>query len=71
MPFGKHSFFLQFDIGINQLITVFLKWTLPSSNLDRFLSEIQNRTANSVYPDETARYEPSHLDLHCLHRCLF
>ena len=22
--------------------------------------------ANSVDPDETARYEPSHLDLHCL-----
>ena len=24
--------------------------------------------ANSVQPDETARHEPSHLDLHCLHR---
>ena len=23
--------------------------------------------ANSVNPDETALYEPSHLDLHCLH----
>ena len=23
---------------------------------------------NSVDPDEMARYEPSHLDLHCLHR---
>ena len=27
--------------------------------------------ANSVYPDETAQGEPSHLDLHCLHSCLF
>ena len=27
--------------------------------------------ANSVDPDETAHYEPSHLDLHCLHRYLF
>ena len=27
--------------------------------------------ANSVDPDETARYEPSHLDLHFLHRYLF
>ena len=27
--------------------------------------------ANSVYPDETARQEPSHLDLHCLYRYLF
>ena len=27
--------------------------------------------ANSVDPDETACYEPSHLDLHCFHRYLF
>ena len=27
--------------------------------------------ASSVDPDETARYEPSHLDLHCLQRYLF
>ena len=27
--------------------------------------------ANSVDPDETVRYKPSHLDLHCLHRHLF
>ena len=26
---------------------------------------------NSVDPDETAHYEPSHLDLHCLHKYLF
>ena len=26
--------------------------------------------ANSVDPDEMAHYEPSHLDLHCLHRYL-
>ena len=31
------------------------------------LAKIQNRLANSVDPDETARYEPSHLDLQCLH----
>ena len=36
-----------------------------------FQSEIKNRTANSVDPDEMAHYEPSHLDLHCLHRYLF
>ena len=30
----------------------------------------QNRMANSVDPDETAHYEPSHQDLHCLHRFL-
>ena len=27
--------------------------------------------ANSVDPDETARYEPSHLDLRCLQRYLY
>ena len=32
---------------------------------------LKNRMANSVDPDETARYKPSHLDLHCLHRYLF
>ena len=26
--------------------------------------------ANSADPNETARYEPSHLDQHCLHRYL-
>ena len=30
----------------------------------------QNRMSNSVEPDETAHYEPSHQDLHCLHRHL-
>ena len=35
-------------------------------------SKIKNRMANSVDPDdETAHYESSHLDLYCLHRCLF
>ena len=27
--------------------------------------------ANNVDPDETARYEPSHQDLHCLQKTLF
>ena len=31
----------------------------------------QNRMANSVDSDETARYEPSHLEVHCLHRYLY
>ena len=26
-----------------------------------------NRMANNLDPNEMARYEPSHLDLHCLH----
>ena len=30
-------------------------------------SAINNRMADSVDPDETARYEPSHLDVHYLH----
>ena len=36
-----------------------------------FQSKIKNRMATRVNPDKTARYEPSHLDLHCLHRYLF
>ena len=31
----------------------------------------KKRKANDVDPDETARYEPSHLELHCLHRYWF
>ena len=30
--------------------------------------KIMNRIANSVDPDETAHYEPSHPDLHCLQK---
>ena len=33
--------------------------------------KINNRMANNVDPDETARYELSHLDLHCLQRYLY
>ena len=33
--------------------------------------KISNRMANSVDPDEMAHYEPPHLDLYCLHRCLY
>ena len=61
--------------SLNPFIPQFLKWTLPSLNLDMstvakkgFHSKIKkNRVANSVDPDETACYELSHLDLHCLH----
>ena len=35
------------------------------------LSYIKNKMVNSVDPDETARYEPSHLELHCLQNYLF
>ena len=33
--------------------------------------KIRNIMANGIDPDETAHYELSHLDLHCLQRCLF
>ena len=36
-----------------------------------FQSKFPKRMANSVDPDETACNEPSHLNLHCLHRYLF
>ena len=30
-----------------------------------------NKMASSADPDEMAHYEPSHLDVHCLHRYLY
>jgi hypothetical protein len=32
-----------------------------------FLQNSSQITANSADPDETARFEPAYLDLHCLH----
>ena len=47
-------------------------WTLPYLNLDTsaFWSKINNRMAKSIDPDETARRDPSHQNLHCLQRYL-
>ena len=54
---------------INTFIPQFLKWTIPSLNLD--MSTASNRSfsvmANSVFTDE----EPSYLDLDCSHKFLF
>ena len=36
-----------------------------------FQSKINNKMANNADPDETAHYESSHLDLHCLGRYLY
>ena len=54
-----------------------LMWSLQYLNLDRsivenrsFSQNWKSRMTNSVDPDGTARNEPSHLDLHCLHRHL-
>ena len=62
----------------NSFTPMILKWTLPSLNLDtpiaanRGFSQIINKSvANSVDPDEMARFEPSHLDLHCLQKHLY
>ena len=48
-----------------------MKSTIPSLNFDmpiiakRCVIQKSIRIANSVDPDETAHYEPSHQDLHC------
>ena len=52
-----------------------LKWTLLSLNLDRTIVPNRglnnlNRRANSIVPDESAHYELSHQDLHCLQKCV-
>ena len=50
---------------------------LPSLNLKMsvlvnrgFSKKIKSRMANSVDPDETARYGPSYQDQHCLQKCV-
>ena len=45
-------------------------WTFPLMQIG-FQSKTTNWIANKVDPDETARYELSHLDLHYLHRDMF
>ena len=55
------------DLIINSFdISLFLWiWTHPLLQIEVWVN-LNNRMANSVNPDETACYEPSHLDLHCL-----
>ena len=61
----------------NLFIPEFLKWIPPSPNLvrktvpNRGLRKKIKTVANSEDPDETTHYEPSHLDLHCLHKYLY
>ena len=40
--------------------------TIPPSDIEETIEDIQTYYANSADPDETARFEPFHLDLHCL-----
>ena len=42
----------------------FLKWSLPSLNLDKSIVENRSFSLNSVDPDEMNSYEQSCLDLH-------
>ena len=63
---------------LNPFTPGFLKYTLPSLNFELsilvnkgFSKKIKRGMVNSVDPDETAHYELSHLDLHCLQKCLF
>ena len=57
----------------------FLTLTIPDLNLETPIiakKDVRQRfknkcIVNNVGPDKTARYEPSHLDLHSLHRYLF
>ena len=77
---GLLLFVIQISTTLNPFITEFLKWTLPSLNLDTSIlanrgsvrNQLQNdKMANSEDPDETAHNEPSHQDLHCLQKHLF
>ena len=60
---------------LTTFIPKILKWTLPSLNLDTstvanggLSQKMNNSMANSVDTDQKARYELSHLNLHCLKR---
>ena len=60
---------------LNPFNPEFQKWTLPSQHLDTSIAakrvSITNQEQNSKSdPDETSFYELSHLDLHCLQKCL-
>ena len=62
----------------NPFIPKFLKWTLPSLNLNLsidsnrgFSQKAKQNSKQYIGPDETARDEPSHLDLYCLHGAPF
>ena len=46
------------------------KLLMPDSDGDGRTYRGHKKMTNSVYPDETAHNEPSHQDLHCLHRHL-
>ena len=62
---------------INPFTPIFLKWHLPTFNLDMFVNVVaigvtvkdqkQNDT-QYIDPDKTVRNGPSHLDLRCLQR---
>ena len=60
----------------NPFTPEFQRRTLPFVTLDTSIdaksgfSQIINRMADSVDPDETAHNEPSHQDLHCFQWCL-
>ena len=45
--------------------SLFLEFGRIPDEKKGFQYEIQNRIADSLDPNETTRYEPSHLDLHC------
>ena len=49
--------------------SVFEYWTRPLLQIGISVKNLE--TVNSVDPDEMARNEPSHLELHCLYKYLF
>ena len=70
------SFFMLFSFfthtySSNPFTPKVMYWTLPSSNLSMSISAnrepiLNQKRYHSVAPDELARYEQSHLDLHSI-----
>ena len=81
LPLYKHTFaFLAFRRHLEPVpllspfIHEFLKWPLPFLNLDLSIDANRGFSLNQIHNGKQCRfwcYEPSHLDLHCLHSFWF
>ena len=69
---------IRLNMVLNPFIPEFLKWIPPSLDLkisilckQRVKSMIINKMASIEDPDEMSHYKLSHLNLHCLYKCLY
>ena len=64
-----HQYFSAMESSVCVCFFFFVRfWTGPLLQLG--IPDKKSIKANSVDPDETAHYQPSHIDLRCLHKYL-